>query len=149
MMSCCKLRSSGKRQNQNLATRSVREKRSADAGSGGGSPRSRTRNGRSWRQSSSWRLLRAGERSQPAVQGRGGAGAELVVVARGRGEAAGGARVRGEDAGDLTQRDGVGAEVQVERSGAPDAAPPGGEDLRAAAVLGGETRDDLAEDGVG
>jgi len=90
-----------------------------------------------------------GAGAEPAVQGRGGAGAEVVIVARGRGEAAAGARVRGEDAGHLTQRDGVGAEVQVERSGAPDVAPPGGEDLRAGAVLGGEAGDDVAEDGVG
>lgn len=92
-----------------------------------------------------------GAGAEPAVQGHCGAVAELLV-ARGGGEAAGGARVRGEDAGHLAEGDGMGwdgmeAEVQVEGSGAPHVAPPGGEDLRASAVLGGEAGDDVAEDG--
>ena len=57
--------------------------------------------------------------------------------------------MRGEYAGDPAGGNALAAEVEAERSGGPDVAPPGGEDLRAAAVLGGETRDDLAEDGVG
>ena len=79
--------------------------------------------------------------SEPAVQRRGAAHAD--------GEAADGAPVRGEYAGDPAGGNALAAEVEAERSGGPDVAPPGGEDLRAAAVLGGETRDDLAEDGVG
>lgn len=71
-----------------------------------------------------------------------------LPVARGGGEAAGRARVRGEDAGHLAEGDGMEAEVQVEGSGAPHVAPQGGEGLRASAVLCGEAGDDVAEDGV-
>ena len=42
----------------------------------------------------------------------------------------------------------VGVEVKVERSGAPDLAPAGGEDLRACTILGGKKGDDVYEDGV-
>jgi len=42
----------------------------------------------------------------------------------------------------------VGVEVEVERSGAPDLAPAGGEDLRAGTILGGKKGDDVSEDGV-
>lgn len=51
----------------------------------------------------------------------------------------------GEDAGDVA---GV-AQVEVERSGAPEVAPPGGEQLRASGVVGWEAGDDLAEGVVG
>jgi hypothetical protein len=39
--------------------------------------------------------------------------------------------------------------VEVKRGGAPEMAPPGREDLGAASFLGGEERDDVAEDGIG
>ena len=38
---------------------------------------------------------------------------------------------------------------EVERGGAPEVAPPGGEDLGAGAFPGGEERDDVAENVVG
>ena len=43
----------------------------------------------------------------------------------------------------------LGADLEVQRRGAPQGAPSAGEGLRAAAVLGGEEGDDGAEDGVG
>lgn len=49
-------------------------------------------------------------------------------------------------------REGLGGEVvavEDERGGAPDAVPPGGEDLGARGFLGGEERDYLAEEIVG
>jgi hypothetical protein len=39
--------------------------------------------------------------------------------------------------------------VEVERGGAPEVAPPAGEDLGARAVFGGEKGDDLTEEVVG
>jgi hypothetical protein len=39
--------------------------------------------------------------------------------------------------------------VEVERGGAPEVAPPGGEDLGARAVFGGEEGDYLTEEVVG
>lgn len=68
----------------------------------------------------------------------------------GGGEAVTGARVRGEDTGGLSHGDELpGYEVDVERSGAPYVAPPRGEHMRAAPILGGKEGDDLTEDGVG
>jgi len=59
--------------------------------------------------------------------------------------------VRGEDAGDggLVGVLRAAAGREVERRRAPERAPPGGERLRARAILGGEERDDVAEDLVG
>ena len=64
--------------------------------------------------------------------------------------------MRGENARDYAFGDVVGAEgvigidvqIDVERSGAPDVAPAGGEHLRAGAVVGREKGDDVAEDAV-
>jgi len=47
-------------------------------------------------------------------------------------------------AGDLGRRDAAVVEIQVERGGAPEVAPSGGDGLRAAAILGGQEGDDLA-----
>jgi len=55
--------------------------------------------------------------------------------------------VGGEDAGDDIDGAKVTA-VEVERGGAPEMAPPGGEDLGAGGILGGEERDDLTHNGV-
>jgi len=61
--------------------------------------------------------------------------------------------MRGEHAWDLVDMDApfrvMEMEVDVERSGAPHAAPAGGEHLRAGAGFGGEEGDDVAEDAVG
>ena len=59
--------------------------------------------------------------------------------------------MRGEDAGDggLVGVLRAAAGREVERRRAPERAPPGGERLSARAVLGGEERDDVAEDLVG
>jgi hypothetical protein len=54
----------------------------------------------------------------------------------------------GEDAGDDIDGAKVTA-VKVERGGAPEMAPPSGEDLGAGGILGGEERDDLTQNGVG
>jgi len=82
----------------------------------------------------------------------------------GEAKAAAGAPVSGEDAGDDTDGakftavtvdggDDIDGEevtdVEVERGGAPEMAPPGGEDLGAGGILGGEERDDLTQNGVG
>jgi hypothetical protein len=72
-------------------------------------------------------------------------------------ESAGGARVLGDYLGDGGGWDtggggdapGSDADLEVERRGAPEVAPPVGDDRRAAAVFGGEEGDDGAEDGVG
>lgn len=69
-------------------------------------------------------------------------------------EAADGAAVRLADAGHEVDAGcpRAGAEavaVEVERGGAPEAAPTGGEDLGAGAVDGGEEVDDVAQDAVG
>ena len=87
-----------------------------------------------------------------AVEGRGPEpGVEAGEREVGDGEAAGGAPVRGEDAGDsgLVGVLRAAAGREVERRRAPERAPPGGERLRARAILGGEERDDVAEDLVG
>jgi len=86
-----------------------------------------------------------GGRLQPAV-------VELAVVVRTLEleAAAAGASVGREDAG----HDAIvvvvvcAREIEVERGGAPDVAPPGGEDLDADGVGDGEAGDDLAEDAV-
>jgi len=61
--------------------------------------------------------------------------------------------VSGEDAGDVEGERGelLGEleAVEVERGGAPQVAPAGGQDRGAAGLLGGEERDDVLEDGVG
>jgi hypothetical protein len=62
----------------------------------------------------------------------------------------------GEDAqdyssGDIPRNGGfieVGVEVKVERGGAPDLAPAGGEDLRAGTILGGKKGYDVFEDEI-
>jgi hypothetical protein len=84
-------------------------------------------------------------------------------VDRGDAEAAAGAGVGGEDArdegsegmvivGEVVAEAGeavaVAVAVEVEGGGAPEVAPPGGEDLGAGAALGGEEGDDVGEDGV-
>jgi hypothetical protein len=90
------------------------------------------------------------------VEGGGpepGFGSVAVEMVHGRAEAAAGTLVDGEDA----RYDGVAgilvewvrSAVDVERGGAPEAAPPGGKDLGARAFLGGEEGDDFPEDGVG
>jgi hypothetical protein len=85
--------------------------------------------------------------SEPGV---GSVSAEMVHWCA---EAAAGARVGGEDAryGDVERLriEKQVTVVEVERGGAPEAAPPGGEDLGARAFLGGEEGDDFPEDGVG
>jgi len=87
-----------------------------------------------------------------AVEGRG---PEPAVEAGerevGDGEAAGRAPVRCEDAGDgdLVDVRAAAAGHEVEQRREPERAPPGGERLRARAILGGEERDDVAEDLVG
>lgn len=53
--------------------------------------------------------------------------------------------VAGEDG--LRGREAIG--LEVEGRGAPEGAPPGGEDLGAGAFLGREERDDAAQDLVG
>ena len=78
---------------------------------------------------------------EPAVQACDGVAPVAVVeVVLRDGEAAAGALMRGENARDYTFGDVVGAEgvigIDVERSGAPDVAPAGGEHLRADAVVG-------------
>jgi hypothetical protein len=55
--------------------------------------------------------------------------------------------VGGEDAGDDIDGATVTA-VEVERGRVPEMAPPGGEDLGAGGILGGESRDDLTQNGV-
>lgn len=92
---------------------------------------------------------------KPDVQSYDAEAREVQVVL-GDGETAAGTSVLGENARDPGCGDLVGAEggvgirvhVDAERSGAPDVAPAGGEDLRAAAVSGGEKGDDVADDGV-
>jgi hypothetical protein len=82
-------------------------------------------------------------------------------VDRGDAEAAAGAGVGGEDArdegsegmvivGEVVAEAGeaVAVAVEVEGGGAPEVAPPGGEDLGAGAALGGEEGYDVGEDGV-
>ena len=69
-------------------------------------------------------------------------------------EAAGGARVVGEDPGDDGEAlVGVGAEgkgtINVERRGAPEGTPSARDGRRARAVFGGEEGDDGAEDVIG
>ena len=66
-------------------------------------------------------------------------------------EAAAGARVGREDSGHEALVVIVvvwGTKIEVDRGGAPDVAPPGGEDLDADGVGGEEAGDDLIEDGV-
>lgn len=97
--------------------------------------------------------------AEPSVEGGGGGPVTSEVEVEGDHvdeESAAGARVRGEDARDVgvgvADAEGaaaVGLELQVERSGEPYVAPPRGEGLRAAAVLGREEGDDVAEDAVG
>jgi hypothetical protein len=93
--------------------------------------------------------------AEPGVDGSG-YGAEVV---HGEAEAAAGARVGGEDArdesreaivvvGEVVAEAGEAVAVEVEGGGAPEVAPPGGEDLGAGAVLCGEEGDDVGEDGV-
>jgi len=97
------------------------------------------------------KLLEAVERrgAQPGVHSGGVVDDEVRRDA----EAEAGAGVVGEDAGDGSDEGPVGvgelAAVEVERGGAPDVAPPGGEGLDAGGVPGGEEGDDFAEDGVG
>jgi hypothetical protein len=55
--------------------------------------------------------------------------------------------VGGEDAGDDIDGEKVTA-VEVERGGAQEMAPPGGEDLGAGGIPGGEERDHLTQNGV-
>ena len=118
-----------------VATQRVSQKRMAAVGSGGGVAGGYGLNLPSKLQSSSSRRL-----------------SRAVEVIHGRTKAAAGAWVCGEDA----RHDGVEvlpvfAEpvvVEVERGGAPEVAPPGGEDLRAGAFLGGQERDDVLEDAV-
>jgi hypothetical protein len=57
--------------------------------------------------------------------------------------------VLGDDAGDDGLGDALTAIVEVEGRGAPEGAPPGGEDLGAGAFPDGEERDDAAQDLVG
>lgn len=57
------------------------------------------------------------------------------------------ARVGGERRGDVARSEA--AVVEVERGGGPDAAPAGGDRGGAGGVLGGEARDDPAEERVG
>lgn len=92
--------------------------------------------------------------SEPGIHG-------VAAAVGGDAEAAAWARVGGEDGGD-DAGDGYGegvplvvaAEgeeatvVEAERRGAPEMAPPLGEDLRAAGFPGGEASDDVAEDVV-
>lgn len=83
-------------------------------------------------------------------------GCSVAEEAGGNAKAAAGARVDGNDIGINASKDvlvGVDGEevlaVEVERRGAPDVAPPRLDDLGADGLLGGEERDDLAEDRVG
>jgi len=79
-----------------------------------------------------------GGRLLEAIEGRGPEpGVEAGEHEVGDGEAAGGAPVRGV------------LVCEVEQRREPERAPPGGERLRARAILGGEERDDVAEDLVG
>ena len=79
-----------------------------------------------------------GGRLLEAIEGRGPEpGVEAGEREVGDGEAAGGAPVRGV------------LVCEVEQRREPERAPPGGERLRARAILGGEERDDVAEDLVG
>ncbi|BAS72986.1 Os01g0595725, partial [Oryza sativa Japonica Group] len=107
-----------------------------------------------------------GEDAEPARERGGAAGARVAAGVR-EADAPERARVRGEDAGDGVRdaRRGdwarVGGErrgdvarseaavVEVERDGGPDAAPAGGDRGGAGGVLGGEARDDPAEERVG
>ena len=59
--------------------------------------------------------------------------------------------MRGEDAREIAGEDAneVALEVEVERSGAPQVAPAGGEQLRTGAVFGGEKGHDVSEDAIG
>ena len=92
---------------------------------------------------------------EPAVQACDGEAPVVEVVLR-NGEAAAGTLMRGENARDYDFGDVVGAEgvigidvqIDVERSGAPDVAPAGGQHLRAGAVVGREEGDDVAENAV-
>jgi hypothetical protein len=88
---------------------------------------------------------------EPAVQACDAEVPVEEVVLR-DGEAAAGALMRGENARDYAFGDVVGAEgvigIDVERSGAPDVAPAGGEHLRAGAVVGREKGDDVAKNAV-
>ena len=90
-----------------------------------------------------------GAGAEPSVQ-LGVPAAEAEAV---EGEAAGGARVFGENLGGkgdaLPFLAGEIVNIEVEGRGAPQGAPPAGDELRAGAILGGEERDDFAEDGVG
>jgi hypothetical protein len=96
-----------------------------------------------------------GGRLEPAVQACDGEAPVVEVVLR-DGEAAAGALMRGENARAYDFGDVVGAEevigidvqIDVERSGAPDVAPAGGQHLRAGAVVGREEGDDVAENAV-
>ena len=77
-----------------------------------------------------------------------------ALVDGGEVEAEGWARVLGEDLGDVGDAFTlIAGEVtvgdEVEGRGAPEGSPPAGDGLRAGAILGGEQRDDGAEDGVG
>lgn len=78
---------------------------------------------------------------------------EVVEVAQpGERDAAGGARVRlqraDDDSGHGCGRGDRGLDVERRRRRAPQRAPPPGQDLRARAVLGGQQRDDAAQDVV-
>ena len=76
--------------------------------------------------------------SEPSIHN----GGVVLQVLCGEAKAAAGAPVGGEDAGDDIDGAKVTA-VEVERGGAPEMAPPVGEDLGAGGILGGEERDDL------
>lgn len=87
-----------------------------------------------------------GRGAQPGIHG----GGAVMEVVRGDTEQAAGAVVGGEDAGhDAGVIIGEIAAVEVERGGAPEVSPPGGEDLGACGLLGWEEGDDVAQYGVG
>jgi len=94
-------------------------------------------------------LLQAVERGgpEPSVE----VGVAAAPAAPTEGEAADGAAVRREDAGDDVAAGHPPGDVvvaEVERGGAPEVAPPRGQGLRARAVAGGEVGDDGGECGV-
>jgi len=82
---------------------------------------------------------------EPAVQSGGVVGSDEGRAA----ETTTNAVVLGEDAGDDGMTEDSVRRVEVEGRGAPEGAPPGGEDLGAGAFLGREERDDAAQDLVG
>lgn len=91
--------------------------------------------------------------SEPGIHG-------VAAAVGGDAEAAAWARVGGEDGGDdagdgdgegvplVVAAEGEATVVEAERRGAPEMAPPLGEDLRGAGFPGGEAGDDVAEDVV-